>query len=136
MQVQKEGSFFVVPCREWMAVHLDRDITFAYRNKRNAVRAANDPKRNLVTSLCFYGQCLYERVAVLETLLLRIKKSTDAYDFDEADAGSIIGDGGSIVGEHSGSEGADRGSRAGVAATEAGDEGTDGGSGGSDGRSS
>ena len=134
MEVTKEGSVFVVPCREWMSLHLDRDITYAYRNKRNALRAAQDPKRNLVTTLCYYGQCLYERVAVLETILLRIKKSTDGYAFD--DAISIVGDGGPAGGFDSGPSRSDTDSCAGVKVSGAGDEGTDGRSSGTDGGSS
>ena len=133
MEVTKEGSVFVVPCREWMSLHLDRDITFAYQNKRNALRAAQDPKRNLVTTLCYYGQCLYERVAVLETILLRIKKSTNAYDFD--DAGTTISDGGSAGGFDSGPSRSDIDSCSGIKVSGAGDEGTDSGSGGADGGS-
>ena len=130
MEIEEEGSCFVVPCREWAAVHLDRHIRYTYGTKRNALRAANDKKRNLVTTLCYYSQCLYERVAVLETILLRIKKATNSYDFDDAE--SIIGDGGSTGGVDSGATGSDSESRDGPARTAAGDEGPDGCAGSTD----
>ena len=117
-----------------MSLHLDRHITYSYRNKRNAVRAANDPKRNLVTSLCYYGQCLYERVACLETILLGIKQKTNLYDFDNVE--SIELDGGSAGRIDTGAAGSDCESGGCVTRAEAGDEGTDGGSSGTNGRSS
>ena len=130
MEIEEEGSCFVVPCREWAAVHLDRHIRYSYGTKRNALRAANDKKRNLVTTLCYYSQCLYERVAVLETILLRIKKATNSYDFDDAD--SVIDDGGSAGGVDTGATGSDSESRDCPAGTAAGDEGTDGCAGSTD----
>jgi hypothetical protein len=134
MEIQQKGGLFVVPCREWAAVHLGKDITYAYRNKRNALRAATDPKRNTVTTLCYYSQQLFERVAVLETLLLRIKQISGRYDFDEPDdAGSTIGDGGLSNGINSGAAADDTGSGKSTCGTEGaagssggGDEGTDG----------
>ena len=38
MEILEEGSCFVVPCREWAAVHLDRHIRYSYGTKRNALR--------------------------------------------------------------------------------------------------
>ena len=141
MEVQQEGSVFVLPCREWMSLHLDRPITYSYQSKRNAVRASRDPKRNLVTSLCYYGQCLYERVCCLETILLGIKSKTDLYDFDDAE--SVELNGGSAVRVDPGPSGVNSESSAGVAGAGAGDEGadsgaktTDAGSSGTDERSS
>jgi len=79
--------------------------------------------------LCYYAMQLFERVAVLETLLLRIKKTTERYDFDDAE--SIIGNGG-ISNEHdtgsttvdSESGGRTCGSEGAVACSGGGDEGT------------
>ena len=128
MEIQQNGNLYVVPCREWAAVHLGRDITYEYRSKRNALRAATDPKRNTVTMLCYYAMQLFERVAVLETLLLRIKKTTERYDFDDVE--SIIGNG-AVSDEHdTGSSAVDTesggrigGSEGAVACSGGGDEG-------------
>ena len=95
MEIIKKDGQFVVPCREWAAIHLGKDITYSYRSKRNAVRTVEDPKRNTLTSLCFYSERLFTRVCVLETLLGRIAKECDSYDFDVRDSefgGSVAGD--------------------------------------------
>ena len=130
MEIQQNGELFIVQCREWAAVHLGKDITYAYRNKRNALRAATDPKRNTITTLCYYSMQLFERVAVLESLLLKIKQTTNRYDFDDAE--SIIGDGGVSNEVDTGSATDDTGSGGAVGRTEGavscsggGDEGTD-----------
>ena len=102
MSVVPDGENFVVPCREWAAIHLGLPITFEYRTKRNAQRAVNDPKRNTMTSLCYYAQSLYTRVCVCEVLLARIKKEAGSYDFDDVsgdfgDCSDSAGDGGSVA---------------------------------------
>ena len=97
MSVVADGENFVVPCREWAAIHLDLPITYAYRSKRNAERAVNDSKRNTMTSLCYYAQSMFTRVCVLETLLTRIKKEATSYDFD--DVSGDFGDGSDFAGD-------------------------------------
>ena len=92
MEIVQKGNQYIVPCREWAAVHLGRDIKYSYKSKRNAERCVNDPKRNMVTGLCGYTQKLFTRVCVLETILLGIKQQTEHYDFGDAD--SVISDGG------------------------------------------
>jgi hypothetical protein len=109
MSVVPDGENFVVPCREWAAIHLGLPITFDYRTKRNAQRAVNDPKRNTMTSLCFYAQSMFTRVCVLETLLGRIKKEALSYDFDDVsrdfgDGSDSAGDGGSVAEGAAGAE--------------------------------
>ena len=89
MSVEKVDDRFVIPCREWAAVHLGLDITYSYKTKRNAVRAVQCEKRNQVTQLCHYMQKLYTRVCHLEIILLRVNKEISAYDFDACD--SVIG---------------------------------------------
>ena len=98
----EEQRGYVIDCREWAAIHLDRPIKYRYTSKRNAERAMHDPKRNTVTVLCHYMRSLYARVCHLETILLRITKEVSHYNFDacdtescgesrEADSGSVEG---------------------------------------------
>ena len=82
------------------------NIAYSYANKRNAERAALDPKRNQTTRLCFYAEQLYTRVCILETILLQVKKQTDRYDFESDVIGSDR-DGGSVNGECEGFAGSD-----------------------------
>ena len=89
MSIESVDDRFVIPCREWAAVHLGLDITYSYKTKRNAVRAVQCPKRNQVTQLCHYMQKLYTRVCHLELILLRVNKEISAYNFDACD--SVIG---------------------------------------------
>ena len=96
--VQEEDGRFTIPCREWASVHMDLNLTHSYKSKRNAERAALDPKRNQTTRLCHYAEQLYSRVCVLETILLRIKQQTNRYDFGP-DAIGLELDGGSTDGE-------------------------------------
>ena len=117
MSVVKEGELYVIPCREWAAIHLDKDITYEYKSRRNALRAVNDPKRNTLTSLCYYTRSLFTRVCVLETILARIKKEALSYDFDvcgdfwdgsgsaECDCSAAGGCGESAAGDGSAGEG-------------------------------
>ena len=86
MTIRQEGDRFVIPCREWAAVHLGLDITYSYKTRRNALRAVHAGKRNQVTKLCHYMQRLYARVCALEITLCRAKKEIDSYDFDAADS--------------------------------------------------
>ena len=105
---------FTIPCREWASVHMDLNLTYKYKTRRNAERAALDPKRNQTTRLCHYAEQLYSRVCVLETILLRIKQQTNRYDFGP----DVIGpefDGRSTDGERAGASGDD--TRSGDAAT-------------------
>ena len=99
MEIQKIGKKWVIPCREWANVHLGMEgLTYEYSSKRNAQRAATDPKRSQTTNLCAYAQAVYERVCLLETLLLGIKQTTNSYDFDEPDAGSWSDSGDAVSG--------------------------------------
>ena len=113
MEIVKEGNQYVVPCREWAAVHLGRDIKYSYRSKRNAERCVNDPKRNMVTGLCDYTQKLFTRVCVLETILIGIKQQTEHYDFGDAD--SIVSDCGGSDELDKGATGDDTGTGGGTA---------------------
>ena len=121
----------MISCREWAAVHLGRDIKYSYRTKRSADRAVKDPKRNLVTKLCDYSEKLFTRVCVLETILLRIKKGTELYDFEDVE--SAFSDGGVSECFNSGSARDDRSSGGAVAGSEGGAGGADEGFGGTDG---
>ncbi len=103
MEIQKEGGKFTIPCREWVAVHLDLPITYEYGSKRNAQRAATDPRRNTLTRVCDYAQRLFNRVVWLEHNLFQVKKITERYDFD--DAGELIDDAGQSDGLSDGSAG-------------------------------
>ena len=110
MSVEKVADRFVIPCREWAAVHLGLDITYNYKTKRNAERAVKCPKRNQVTQLCHYMQRLYARVCHLEIILLRVNKEIADYDFNACDSttGSDAGTGDKTVeggGEGSGGSG-------------------------------
>ena len=98
MEIKQENGKFVIPCREWAAVHMELPLTYEYKSKRNAQRAACDPKRNTTTRLCHYAQQLYTRVCVLETTLLSIKQTTDRYDFGSDDVFGAGSDCGSING--------------------------------------
>ena len=89
MSIEKVDDRFVIPCREWAAVHLGLDITYSYKTKRNADRAVHCPKRNQITQLCHYMLRLYTRVCHLELIVLRVNKEISAYNFDACD--SIIG---------------------------------------------
>ena len=104
--VQGEDRRFTIPCREWANVHMGLNLTYSYKNKRNAERAALDPTRNQTTRLCHYAEQLYERVCVLETILVRIKQQTNRYDFGPDAVGSEL-DGGSANGECAGASGDD-----------------------------
>ena len=104
--VQEEDGRFTIPCREWASVHMDLNLTHSYKSKRNAERAALDPKRNQTTRLCHYAEQLYSRVCVLETILLRIKQQTNSYDFGP-DALGVEFDGRSTDGECAGAPGDD-----------------------------
>ena len=121
----------MISCREWAAVHLGKPIKFQYRTRRSAERALKDPKRNMVSNLCDYAQKLFTRVCVLETILMRIKKGTQLYDFDNAD--SVGGDGEESIGFDSGFAGDDSGSGGSTAGPGEGSAGSDGGDGGTDG---
>ena len=129
--IQQEGDRFVISCREWAAMHLGRDIKYSYRTKRSAERAVKDVKRNLITKLCDYSQKLFTRVCVLETILLRIKKGTELYEFDDVE--SAFSDGGVSLGFDTGAAGDDTSSSGAVAGSEGGVGGADAGFGGSDG---
>ena len=130
--IVQEGERFVISCREWAAVHLGRDIKYIYRSKRSADRAVKDSKRNLITKLCDYSQKLFTRVCVLETILLRIKKGTELYDFDDvesafSDGGVSLGFDRFAAGDDSCSGGAAEGSGAGASGADSGAFGTDSG---------
>ena len=116
MSIQKVDERFVIPCREWAAVHLGLDMTYSYKTKRNALRAVQCAKRNHVTQLCHYMQKLYTRVCHLEIILMRVNKEITAYDFDACDsfAGSDSGAGDKAT------EGGGEGSGEGSCGTEAG----------------
>ena len=129
--IQREGDRFVISCREWAAMHLERDIKYSYRTKRSAERAVKDVKRNLITKLCDYSQKLFTRVCVLETILLRIKKGTELYDFDDVE--SAFSDGGVSFGFNSGPAGDDTGSGGSASGSAGGACGSDAGFGGPDG---
>ena len=104
MEIQRsDNGKFVIPCREWAAVHMDLPITYQYKSKRNAQRAACDPKRNTTTRLCHYAEQLFTRVCVLETTLLSIKLKTDSYDFGSDD---VFGTGSDGISTNGGDEGA------------------------------
>jgi len=128
--IVQEGERFVISCREWAAVHLGRDIKYSYRTKRSADRAVKDVKRNLITKLCDYSQKLFTRVCVLETILLRIKKGTELYDFDDVE--SAFSDGGVSFGINTGTAGDDTGSGGAAAGSGAGASGSDAGASGTD----
>ena len=104
--VQGQDGRFTIPCREWASVHMDLKLTYSYKSRRNAERAALDPKRNQTTRLCHYAEQLYSRVCVLETILLRIKQQTNRYDFGPDAIGSEL-DGGPADGECAGASGDD-----------------------------
>ena len=104
--VEEEDGRFTIPCREWASVHMDLNLAFSYKTRRNAERAALDPKRNQTTRLCHYAEQLYSRVCVLETVLLAIKQQTNRYDFGSDAVGPEF-DGGSADGECAGSSGND-----------------------------
>ena len=95
MSIEKVDDRFVIPCREWAAVHLGLDITYSYKNKRNATRAVRSGKRNHITQLCHYMQKLYARVCHLEIIMMRISKEVSAYSLDASDSfvGSDSGEG-------------------------------------------
>ena len=104
MEIQRsDDGKFVIPCREWAAVHMGLPITYEYKTKRNAQRAACDPKRNTTTRLCHYAEQLFTRVCVLETTLLSIKLKTDSYDFGSDD---VFGTGSDGISANGGDEGA------------------------------
>ena len=124
MEILKSGGKFVIPCREWAAMHMDMDLTYEYKTKRNAQRAACDPKRNTATRLCHYAQQLYTRVCVLETTLLSIKKKTDSYDFGPDDVFGTGSDGVSSDGGDEGATDSAGGSNEGSSATVTGSGGT------------
>ena len=112
MEVVQKGDYFVIPCREWAAVHLDRDIQYQFRTKGNAWRAIKDDKRNLLTIMCADLMQIYTRLTLAELILFEIIKKVDHYDFDtyvgrsDRDVGSTTGDGSISGTDDSGTGGA------------------------------
>ena len=102
MQVLRENDSYVIPCREWAAVHLGRNIKYQFRSKGNAWRAIRDPTRNLLTVMCYELMQVHTRLTLAEYLLMNIKNEVSTYEFDvvESDGhgGSAAGDG-SVSGE-------------------------------------
>ena len=111
--VVKCGDEWLVPCREWASIHMDRPVTSRYRTKGNAIRAVQCPDRNLMTELCHRLEQMYRRLCFVENSLFKIKYMLQKIDLDldydvqfsfwdsgatESDS-SISGTGGSSAGE-------------------------------------
>ena len=106
MEIRREGDLFVIPCREWAAQHMQMDIAYQYKTRRNALRATQCRKRNKTSRLCFYTKQLYTRVVRLELIIANLNKQLDAYSFSE-DAWEPVSDGGSAVSDDKGTSGID-----------------------------
>ena len=116
--VVKSGDDWLIPCREWTSIHIDRHVKSRYRTKGNAIRAVQCPGRNLLTELCHRLEQMYTRLCYVEHVLFKIDRICKSVDFDvqfsewdcgttESD-GSVSGAGDSSAGEGTGgtSEGA------------------------------
>ena len=114
MSIEQRGETWVVPCREWAALHLDIDIRYEFSCRKNAQRAVSLSRRNKITQLCHYMQKLYCRVCACEITMMRAKKELASYDLDVADSvlGSLSG------GEDSGTVGSGEVSIGGGSGTE------------------
>ena len=62
VRIVKRFGQWHIPCREFVAVQLDRDIPCRYRTKSNAIRAVTNEKHNLITLLCHNIETLYARL--------------------------------------------------------------------------
>ena len=82
VKIVQQGEFWVIPCREFAAVQLGRNIRFRYRTKANATRAVLNGKYNLLTNLCFNLEQLYTRLTMCENLLFKIKTHTSHFTED------------------------------------------------------
>ncbi len=96
MQITQTADGYEVPCRRWAAEHMGIEMKYAYRTKRNALRATACPKRNQKTRLAHYAKQCYDRVVHLEIIILSLLSKIKAYDFAEFDAGELVIDCGSV----------------------------------------
>ncbi len=99
MQITQTADGYEVPCRRWAAEHMGIEMKYAYRTKRNALRATACPKRNQKTRLAHYAKQCYDRVVHLELTILSLLSKLNAYDFSDFDVGEFICDGGSAGGD-------------------------------------
>ena len=81
--VVKSGDEWLIPCREWASIHMDRPVKSRYRTKGNAIRAVQCPDRNLLTELCHRLEQMYGRLCLVEHTLFKIGRMVKAFDFDQ-----------------------------------------------------
>ena len=144
VRIVRRGDNWVIPCREFAAVQLDKPIRYRYRTRGNAVRAVLNSKYNMTTLLCHNIEELYTRLTYAENLLWKIKRIADQ---PSANVWGLVGDcfqiesdsqfsggGNSDSGQGTGgsssrdssAEGGCEGADAGVNSTSSRGEGTDG----------
>ena len=136
VEIVQQGDYWVIPCREFAAVQLDRKIRYRYRTKANATRAVLNGKYNLLTTLCFNLERMYTRATLVENLLFKIKTHANQFSedvwwlehgcSDVESNGFELGRGDSGAGSGTGgTEGGDCVSAGGFETTDSGFEGSD-----------
>jgi hypothetical protein len=88
VRIKQEDGYWVVPCRDFAAVQLGKNIRSRYRTKGNAVRAILNPNYNTITLLCHNLEQLYTRLAYCENLLFKVQTLTKGQE----DVWGLVGD--------------------------------------------
>ena len=91
VRIVKRLGRWVIPCREFVAVQLERDIPCHYRTKSNAVRAVTNERHNLITLLCHNIETLYARLGSLEKNMRDLANQSDVRGLDITCAAAVSG---------------------------------------------
>ena len=90
VRIVKRFGQWHIPCREFVAVQLDR-FPCRYRTKSNAIRAVTNEKHNLITLLCHNIETLYARLGVLEKNMRDLANQSDVRGLDATCAAAVSG---------------------------------------------